>query len=75
MTAEQLDALRRLSTETGQSIAELVRKGVDVYLNSQHRPSRKEQIERALRDTRRFSSGLRDVSRNHDRYLAEDFKG
>jgi hypothetical protein len=51
----------------------LVRLGVELYLSSQHRPSRKEQIDRALRAIGKFSSGRNDVSVHHDRYLAEAF--
>jgi hypothetical protein len=55
-------------------VAELVRLGVELYLSSQHRPSRKEQIDRALSALGKFSSGRNDVSVHHDRYLAEAFK-
>ena len=74
LTEQQLDALRELSSATGNSVAELVRLGVDLYLGSQHRPSRKEQVGRALRVIGKFSSGRNDVSVHHDRYLAEAFK-
>jgi hypothetical protein len=70
LTERQLDTLRELSTATGRSVAELVRLGVELYLSSQHRPSRKEQIDRAIRALGKFSSGCNDVSVHHDRYLA-----
>ncbi len=74
LTDEQLAALRQLSAESGRSIAELVRLGVELYLASQHRPSRDDQVRRALAVSGRFSSGARDVSSQHDRYLAEAFR-
>jgi len=74
LTGRQLDALRSLSAETGKSIAELVRLGVELYLDSQRRPSRADQIERARRIAGRFSSGKKDVSTHHDGYLAEAFE-
>jgi hypothetical protein len=74
LTERQLNTLRELSTATGGSVAELVRLGVELYLSSQHRPSRKEQVDRALRAIGKFSSGRHDVSVHHDRYLAEAFK-
>ena len=52
----------------------MVRLGVELYLTSPHRPSRKEQINRALRAIGKFSSGRNDVSVHHDRYLAEAFQ-
>jgi hypothetical protein len=73
-TEQQLDTLRELSNATGRPVAELVRLGVELYLNTQYRPSRKEQIDRALRAIGKFSSGANDVSVHHDRYLVEAFK-
>ncbi len=73
LTEEQADRLRRLATESGQSIAELVRVGVDLYLSSRHQPTQNERIERAMALAGRFASGLKDVSADHDRYLAEAY--
>jgi len=73
LTDEQIGALRRLSADSGQSIAEIVRLGVQLYLSSRHRPSRAERVERAIRAAGRFSSGLKDVSARHDAYLAGAF--
>jgi len=70
-TGQQIDALRRLSAETGDSIAELVRQGMEEYLTKHPQPSREELIQRALRAMGKGSSGCKDISRNHDRYLAE----
>jgi hypothetical protein len=74
LTPDQYDALRRLSSETGRSLADLVRQGVDTFLSGQGGKSREERVERALRLTGRFSSGTPDGSRNHDRHLAEAFR-
>ncbi|MEK7407530.1 MAG: ribbon-helix-helix protein, CopG family [Acidobacteriota bacterium] len=75
LTEDQLKALRQLSAATGQSIAEIIRQAVELYLGAQAGGSREERIERAIRFAGRFSSGARDVSADHDRYLAEAFKG
>ncbi|MBZ5618362.1 MAG: ribbon-helix-helix protein, CopG family [Acidobacteriia bacterium] len=74
LTQQQIDALRQLAAESGKSIAELVRLGVELYLGAQHRPGRKQQVERARRIAGRFSSGIRDVSTHHDRYLSEAYR-
>ncbi len=71
LTEEQAETLRRLSAESGQSIAEIVRLSVQLYVGSRHRPSRAGRVERAIRVAGRFSSGLKDVSARHDEYLAE----
>lgn len=68
-----MDSLRRLAAEKGLSIAELIRQGVDAYLESQQRVDRKELISRARKIMGKYSSGHRDISEKHDEYLAEDF--
>ncbi len=75
LTDSQVRDLRRLSSQSGRSMADLIREGVEVVLAAQHRPSRQERTQRALRAAGRFRSGSSDVSRNHDRYLAEAFEG
>ncbi len=74
LTEEQIQALRKLSASSGRSVADLVRRGVDSYLNTQPVARPAHQIERALRVAGRFSSGTADVSTHHDRYLAEAFR-
>lgn len=71
---EQLAALREHSAETGRSIADVIREGVDLYLSARKRPSRAEQIRRALAASGKFSSGKKDISIRHDDYLADAFR-
>ena len=72
-TGAELDSLRRLSVKTGKSIAELVRNGIDEYLARQRASATEDRVERALRVAGMFSSGRKDISAQHDRYLAESF--
>ncbi len=72
-TEPQIQALRQLSRQTGKSIADLVRQSVELYLRAQRRPTRAELVKRALSVVGMSSSGLSDVSVNHDKYLAEDY--
>jgi hypothetical protein len=74
LSAGQMAALRRLSTATGRSMADLVREGVEQVLSSARRKGTGDPLERALRVAGRFSSGKPDVSRNHDRYFAGSLK-
>jgi hypothetical protein len=69
-TEEQRQALRRLSAQQGRSIAELVRTDVEHVLRESDREVR---ARRFLKAVGKPNSGLGDVSRNHDKYLAEDF--
>ena len=73
LTESQMKALRQASAETGKSIAELIRQGVDRYLAGKNAPSREERIKRAIKAAGKFSSGLKDVSTNHDKYLADAY--
>jgi ribbon-helix-helix protein len=73
LTEHQMKALRRVSAATGQSIADLVRQGVDRLLAAQPGISREERIQRAMRVAGKFKSGSSDVSTHHDRYLAEAY--
>jgi hypothetical protein len=75
LTEEQVRALKRLSAATDSSVADLIRQGVELYLGRQQRAGRDQQIERALRVAGKFSSGSTDGSVEHDRYLAEAFRG
>jgi hypothetical protein len=71
LTEAQLKALRQASAATGRSVADLIREGVDQYLAGRTDVGREERVERAIRVSGKFSSGLTDVSANHDRHLAE----
>jgi hypothetical protein len=66
-----MEALRKISAASGQSIADLVRQAVDRLLASRHSISREERIERAIRVAGQFRSGLKDISTNHDEYFVE----
>lgn len=70
----QMEALREISSASGQSIADLVRQAVDRLLASRYSISREERIERAKRVVGMFRSlpnEPTDVSENHDKYLAD----
>ncbi|MGE5645069.1 MAG: ribbon-helix-helix domain-containing protein [Acidobacteriota bacterium] len=68
---EQIQALRRLSAESGKSIADLVRRGVELLLRAERSGGERERTERALRALGKFSSGKTDIGRHHDDYLDE----
>ena len=74
LAEEQVAALRRISAETGRSMADLVREGVKLYLEAHKRPSREELVRRALSIVGKYSSGPGDVSVNHDEYLADIYR-
>jgi hypothetical protein len=62
-------ALRAIAAERGVSIAALIREAVDRQLVTGGARARRERLIRSIGG---FRSGQGDVSRDHDRYLAED---
>ena len=70
LTEEQARRLRALAREEGVSLAEMVRRAVEGYLQEKENGGFAERAEGALAAVGRFASGLRDVSEEHDRYLA-----
>ena len=54
-------------------MAELIRESVDRLAGAGAKPTREELVERARRVAGRFSSGRRDIAREHDRELADAF--
>jgi hypothetical protein len=72
-TEPQVESLRRLAAEDGKSLAEVVRSGVELYLRNRKGGNPSDRTARARRAAGRFRSGLKDVSRQHDRYLSGAF--
>ena len=62
----QLDALRALAKRRGESIAALVRKGVDKLLDEV--PPEEDPL---LEVVGLYDSGVGDLSERHDEYLAQ----
>jgi hypothetical protein len=68
---ERYQKLQQVAREQGQSMAEVVRSGVDLALAVYERRRRWERA-RSLVGT--FASGHRDVAEKHDHYLSKAFK-
>ena len=66
LRSDQLDALRALAKRKGESIAGLVREGVDKLLDEV--PPEDDPL---LEVVGLFDSGLGDLSEKHDEYLAQ----
>ena len=67
---DQIAALRSESTNSGLTVAALVRQALDDWIA---RNDRKDRWQRALALLGTAHSGLGDLAENHDYYLAEDF--
>lgn len=71
LTEEQAERLKRRASERGVSMAALIREAVEELLAGDVQERRRG---RALDAVGRFRSGHDDIAREHDKYLAEDFR-
>lgn len=73
LSERQAVALKKLAAARHVSIAELIRRAVDTMVRSGAAIDGEEKRKRALAAVGRFSSGKRDVSKDHDKYISEAF--
>ena len=74
LTERQARELKKMAAREGVSMAEVVRKAVDAKLRGGGSDIPwEERVRRATAVMGKFHSGLKDVSRRHDHYLAEAF--
>ena len=73
LTDKQSRALKFMAAQQGKSVSELIRQSVDELLSSAGVVDNAERRRRAIAAAGRFRSGHKDLSTDHDRYLAEDY--
>ena len=73
LTEEQTVQLRLLAAHEGLSVAEIIRRSVDLYVHSRPFADLDERKRNALAIAGKYSSGITDMSENHDVYLAEAY--
>jgi hypothetical protein len=73
ITEQQAAQLRKRAADEGTSLAEIVRRSIELYLRASGAVADRERRQRALRASGRFRSGKRDLSERHDKYLAEAY--
>ena len=73
LTEKQAKALKKLASSRQLPMAELIRQGVDAILISPMVLNAEEKRKRALAVAGQYRSGKRDISREHDKHLAEAF--
>jgi hypothetical protein len=74
LTEAQAKALRELSRRENISIAKLIRRSLDQFLNSSMVIDAEERRIRAIKAVGRFRSGKSDISLHHDRYLDDSYQ-
>ncbi len=73
LTDEQAARLKERAAAENVPLAEIVRRGLEMYLANDTSISQEERRRRALEFVGKFSSGLSDLSERHDDYLAEAY--
>ena len=67
---DQVVELRRIASDRGKSMAEVIREAVDTMIRSSHGPSWEARRHRALAVVGKYE-GPGDLSERHDDYFAE----
>lgn len=74
LTEKQVKTLKAMARRQRVSMAELIRRGIDRYIQTEEPiPSDEERRRRAIALVGRFPSGVSDVSINHDKYLEDAY--
>jgi len=74
LTERQARELKRIAAREGVSMAEIIRRAVDSKIKQGGvEVPWEERVRRAMAVMGKFQSGIRDLSVNHDKYLAEDY--
>lgn len=70
ITAEQARGLKRLAATEEVSMAELIRRAIDSWLDARRQSSRDDVRQRARAAAGRLSADVPDLSTGHDDHLA-----
>lgn len=73
LTQEQSRKLKRIAERKGISVAEVIRRSIDIAMISEDIPNREEMKKRARSIFGKYRDNASDVSENHDNYLSEAF--
>lgn len=71
LTEKQSHILKKQAREEGVSVAEVIRRSINLYIHTDTEVDVEERKRRALSVLGKYDSGLMDLSEDHDKYLAE----
>jgi len=76
LTEQQAEEVKRIARARRVSFAEIIREALDNLIRSGAGATvvAEDRRRRALNAVGKFSSGKRDISRKHDKYLSEAFR-
>ena len=72
LTDEQWQRLKAIAERENVSMAEVISRAVDDWI-CKYNTDQQKRKERALSVIGRFNSGLGDLAKNHDKYVASHF--
>ncbi|MCK4552526.1 MAG: CopG family transcriptional regulator [Tenericutes bacterium] len=74
LTEGQALTLKTIATEKHIPIAEIIRRGINSYLQTYGKITEKERRQRAVAAAGRFHSGKSNLSAKHDEYLVKAYE-
>lgn len=74
LTEAQARKIKKAAMDQGTSVAEVIRRAVENMVQSSPKMSIQERTRRAMEIAGKFRSGKKNISRNHDEYLAEAYE-
>ena len=74
LTEKQYKTVKEISSSSNISMAEVIREAIDAYCPNKAIFANKEKIQKAIGIMGKYRSGYQDISKDHDRYLRQDFK-
>ena len=75
LTETQAKAVKSAAKEEGNSVAEVIRRAVERMAEGRPKIGAQERTRKTIEIAGKFRSGKTDVSRKHDKYLAEAYEG
>lgn len=73
LTEAQSRSLKKLAEQEDVSVAELIRRSVDSFLQTRHVITEEERKQRLLSVIGIGNSGITDLAENHDKYLVDSY--
>lgn len=74
LTQAQVRKIKKAAMDQGTAAAEIIRRAVENMVQSSPKMTLQERFRRAMEIVGKFRSGKKNISRNHDKYLAEAYE-
>ena len=74
LTEAQVSKIKKAAMNQGTSVAEVIRRAVENMVQSSPKMTIQERARRAMEIAGKFRSGKKNISGNHDKYLAEAYE-